>query len=223
MTSCGLRILVAALLLSIPANIGLAQTSSVPLPLPAAPLGPDDLISVTVNGVAAFTRTIRIGRDGTLQIPMIDQPLAASGKLPSDLELDIASALRRNELVLNAVVTVTVVEYVSRQVTVAGAVKSPGTIQAVTRLRLLDAIAKAGGFADDAGPEVLVQGTTGNDSEPVRRIAVKDLMDNPEAWARRPIESDSESGRRSPRAPRAPNFCAWECAEAGSNLAGGYF
>ena len=193
----------AAILALVVCGIAAAQ-STTPVPLPAVPLGPNDLVSVNVYGVAAFTRTIRIGRDGTLQIPMIDQPLVAAGKLPSDLELDIAAALRRNELVLNPVVTVTVAEYVSRQVTVAGAVKSPGTIQAVTRLRLLDAIAKAGGLADDAGPEVLLQSTTENGSDPVRRIAVKDLLDKPEGGSddkSNPILSPGDE-IRVPRAPR---------------------
>ena len=52
--------------------------------------------------------------------------------------------------------TVSVVEYRSRPITVAGAVKSPITFQATGTVTLLDAISRAGGLTDNAGSEILV-------------------------------------------------------------------
>src|ERR1700756_109496 len=78
----------------------LGQNSLPPGNLPMQPLGPNDLISVTVLGVPELSRSVRIAGDGSIRLPLLDQPIPAAGKLPQALEPEIAAALRRNELVL---------------------------------------------------------------------------------------------------------------------------
>jgi polysaccharide export outer membrane protein len=170
-------------------------------PLPVVPLGPNDLISINVYGVPQLSRTVRIGNDGSVKIPMIDRAIPATGKLPAALESDIASAFRSNELVVDPLITVTVTEYVSRQITVAGAVRTPSVIQAYTSMKLLEAITRAGGFAEDAGPEVLIEGKAAGSFQPIRRIEVRSLMSHPDDRSNPEVFPGDEI-----RVPRAPHI-----------------
>ena len=149
--------------------------------LPAQRIGPDDLIAVSVYDAPEFTRTVRVGSDGMIRLPMTDRRIKAQGLLPADLETAIAETLRSAGLVVEPMVTVTVVEYHSRPISVAGAVRSPLTFQAVGTVTLLDALTRAGGLSPEAGPEILVSCTqpsaNGSATALVQRIPVKGLID----------------------------------------------
>jgi polysaccharide biosynthesis/export protein len=119
-------------------------------------LGPDDLIQIQVFNFPEFSRAARISANGTIQLPLVKQPIQVAGKVPAEIENEIADILRAAELVVNPAVTVSILEYGSRPVTVAGAVKSPVLFQAIGRVTLIDAITRAGGLAPEAGPEILV-------------------------------------------------------------------
>ncbi|MDQ6704747.1 MAG: polysaccharide biosynthesis/export family protein [Acidobacteriota bacterium] len=141
--------------------------------LPAQRIGADDLLALSVYASPEFTRTLRVGTDGNIRLPMLKQRIEAQGLLPGDLESVIADALRQERLVVDPFVTVTMVEYHSRPISVAGAVRKPITFQAVGSVTLLDAISRAEGFSPEAGGEILV-------SRPgalMQRIAVKGLID----------------------------------------------
>lgn len=169
-------------------------------PLPALPLGPDDLLSVNVLGVPALSRPVRVDQDGSIRIPMVDKPIPVSGKLPAAVESRIAEALRQDDLVREPLVSVTVTEYVSRQVTVAGAVHNPTSIQTVTDMTLLDAIARAGGFTDDAGAELLISRRPDSGAGPVRRVSIRALMEQTDDQSNPVLHPGDEV--RVPRAPR---------------------
>jgi polysaccharide export outer membrane protein len=93
--------------------------------------------------------------------------------MPDVLRDDIAAALKTQHLLVNPVVDVSVVEYRSREVTVAGAVKTPTVIQEFGNLRLLAALSQAGGLLPEAGPEIIVEHANGSS----QRISVRDLFD----------------------------------------------
>jgi len=149
--------------------------------LPAQRIGAHDLIAVSVYASPEFTRTVRVGADGLIRLPMLRRRLQAQGLLPADLEAAIAEALQAEQLMVDPVVTVTVVEYHSRPISVAGAVRNPITFQAVGVVTLLDALTRAGGLGEDAGPEILVSRAQPNqDGSPtvlIQRIPVKGLID----------------------------------------------
>lgn len=128
--------------------------------LPVQKLGPDDLIQIQVYGFPEFSRGARVSAAGTIQLPLVKQPIQVAGKVPSEIETEIAETLRASELVVNPAVTVSILEYGSHPVTVAGAVKNPVMFQAIGRVTLIDAITKAGGLAIDAGPEILLNRRT---------------------------------------------------------------
>jgi polysaccharide biosynthesis/export protein len=138
--------------------------------LPSQRLGVDDLIAVSVYDAPELTRTVRVETDGSIHLPMLKEGIEAVGIFPGQLETSIASALISSEILVDPVVKVTVVEYHSRPIAVMGAVKKPVTFQSVGTVTLLDALAKAEGLTEFAGPEILVTRDGQVDHVPVKRL-----------------------------------------------------
>lgn len=149
--------------------------------LPVAKIGDNDLIGVTVYDAPELTRTLRVSPRGDIWLPMVKQPIHATGLYPQDLETTIAAALTRDHVLVDPVVTVSIVEYRSRPITVVGAVRMPLTFQATGNVTLLDAISRAQGLTDTAGSEILVSCDApisgGKSASLVQRIPVRGLLD----------------------------------------------
>lgn len=149
--------------------------------LPGQKIGPNDLIAISVYDAPEFTRTVRVSAEGLLALPMLSSGVRASGLLPAELEKAIAAKLSDEGILVKPVVMVTVAEYHSRPISVMGAVRKPVTLQAVGRITVLDALARAEGLSPDAGPEILLTRIRANaNGEPVRdvtRIPVRELID----------------------------------------------
>ena len=150
--------------------------------LPALPIGANDLIAVSVYDAPEQSRTVRVDGDGFIQLPMLKQLIKAQGLMPRQLESVIAKSLRDEQIIVDPYVIVTVAEYSSHPISVAGAVRQPLTFQATGPVTLLEAITRAGGLAPEAGPEILVTrtqpGPNGTSSALVQRILVKGLIDS---------------------------------------------
>lgn len=164
------------------AQIHVPATRDAPLAnLPAQKIGPNDLIAVSVYQAPELTRTVRVGSDGLIRLPMLRQKIKAEALLSSELEETIATALREENILVDPVVTVTMVEYHSRPISVVGAVRRPVTYQAIGPATLLDALARAEGLSPEAGPEILVSRTQpGEDGRPTvitQRIPTRSLID----------------------------------------------
>jgi polysaccharide biosynthesis/export protein len=169
---------------------GWAQTRT-PVPsessmanLPAQKIGPNDLIAVSVYQAPELTRTIRVGADGLIRLPMLRQKIKAESLLSSELEETIAGALQAESILVDPIVTVTMVEYHSRPISIVGAVRRPVTYQAVGPVTLLDALARAEGLSPEAGPEILVSRSQtdedGRSTVITQRIPTKALIDDAE-------------------------------------------
>jgi polysaccharide export outer membrane protein len=174
-------------LLFLLAAAGWAQMQSPPMNnvgdanLPAQVIGVNDLVAVSVYRSPELTRTVRVGGDGAIALPLLKSRLRASGLMPSDLAIEIARALMDEGLLVNPIVEVTAAEYASRPISVMGAVRKPLTFQAIGHVTLLDALARAEGLAPEAGNELLVSlphVAAVNGQPMVRRIAVKELIDS---------------------------------------------
>src|SRR5690348_3612353 len=61
--------------------------------LPAQKIGPRDLIAIQVYDSPELSRTVRVGADGMLRLPMLKQRIAAEGLMPFELETAVAKAL----------------------------------------------------------------------------------------------------------------------------------
>jgi polysaccharide export outer membrane protein len=146
--------------------------------LPAQKIGNNDLIAVAVYNSPEFTRTIRVGDDGQIRFPMLKRQIGATGLLPDQLEKSIRAAIAAENLIIDPFVTVIVVEYYSRPISVAGAVRRPISFQAITPVTLLDALTRAEGLSPDAGPDILVSRKQKEGGAfLVQRIPVKGLID----------------------------------------------
>src|SRR5579864_8567516 len=150
--------------------------------LPAQPIGANDLLSISVYGSPELTRTVRVSAEGVIRLPMLKQRIEARGLMPSELETKIAAALGEEEILVDPAVTVNVAEYHSRPISVMGAVRAPVTFQAIGKITLLEALAKAGGLSEDAGPEILVtRAALGDAPAKTERMQVNRLIDAADA------------------------------------------
>lgn len=150
--------------------------------LPVGRIGDNDLLGVTVYDSPPLTGPVRVSPEGDIRLPMVEQPIHAEGLYPRDLEKSIAAALVKDQLLIDPIVTVTIIQYESKPITVVGAVKSQVTFQAMGSVTLLDAISRAGGLADDAGSEILISsetpGSGSNEAPLVQRVPVRTLLDS---------------------------------------------
>ena len=103
-----------------------------------------------------MSRSARVDERGSLRLPMMSRPVAVSGLLPAEIEALIGTELEEAGILVQPSVTVTIVEYRSRPISVAGAVKTPNTFQAVGKVKFLEAINRAEGLSEPAGREILV-------------------------------------------------------------------
>jgi len=145
--------------------------------LPLQRVGTEDLIGLQIYDAPEFTRSIRVATDGTIRLPMLKDSIRVQGLLPNEIEVLIAEALQREKLFVDPFVTVNVLEYHSRPISVNGSVRAPVIFQAIGTVTLLDALARAGGLTDAAGPEIVITRPNGDSGEQsVQRIPAKPLM-----------------------------------------------
>lgn len=149
--------------------------------LPAQKVGVDDLITVSVYESPEISRTVRVNGDGSIRLPLLREPVKVAGLFPAEIETKLATALREQDLLVRPIVTVSVAEYRSRPISVAGAVRKPVTFQATGEVTLLNALTRAEGLSAEAGPEILVSKVQADESGSphllVLRISVKGLID----------------------------------------------
>jgi polysaccharide export outer membrane protein len=134
-----------------------------------------------VSDCPELSRGFRVSSDGTLALPLLGHRILAAGLMPVELEDRLSAELTAMQIMVTPIVSVSVAEYRSKPVSVAGAVRTPLTFQAMGDTTLLDAIAKSGGLSPEAGPEILVtrkQIRAGGGLESsVQKIPLKGLME----------------------------------------------
>jgi len=175
------------------------QTETGTANLPPQQMGPGDLIALSVYGAPELTRTFRVSEDGAIRLPMVKWDIEARGLMPHELEQRIASALVEGRIFVDPVVTVTIVEYRSRPISVVGAVRRPLTFQALGKTTLLEALARAEGLTSDAGAEILVSRPAPKAGPPqIERIPVTGLID-----AANPVLNINLGGGEEVRVPQS--------------------
>jgi len=134
-------------------------------------MGPEDLLAVTVLDSPEFTRQVRVSGDGTIRMPLLKRAIPATGKTSAELEQAISRELVEEGMLVDPSVSVTVLEFNSKPVSVSGAVRSPVVFQAVKPLSLVEAIARANGLAANAGSDILIS-VPARDGRPARTVTV---------------------------------------------------
>jgi polysaccharide export outer membrane protein len=118
-------------------------------------LGAHDVIQIEVFELDELDREVRLSPDGTITMPLLGV-VELGGLTPQEAEQHIADLLREGDLVRNPQVSVYVQEFVSRQVSVQGAVAKPGVVPMMGQTTLLGIIGQAGGITDRAGDKIFV-------------------------------------------------------------------
>ncbi len=146
-------------------------TASPTEPAAAYRVGPGDVLEVTVAGRPDLARLPTVQTTGLIWIPQVPEGVRVEGLTPSEIGKALTELLARREPA-RPEVTVSVKEYRSQFVWVAGEVNQPGRKALKGRMRLLDALLEAGGFTARASGEVLVQRQEGTfaDGSTVRRL-----------------------------------------------------
>jgi len=154
-------------------------------------IGPGDLLEVLVFGEEGLSRTVRVTAAGTVTLPFLDS-LQVAGLTPVAVELLLKERLSE-DIIRDPQVSVFVKEYRSKSVFVLGAVQRPGEYQLAGPLRLIDAIAMAGGLdLETAGEKAVVQRTdveNGSERSDVVRVDLKQLLDGGDASLNLPLRS----------------------------------
>jgi polysaccharide export outer membrane protein len=139
-------------------SVAVCQESSPAQPPPHALssyiLGPGD--QLTFSGLSAdeiANRPFRIDADGEVNLPMVGR-LPASGLTLRQFETELNKQL--SVYIREPRVVATITEFRSQPVSVVGAVKTPGTHQLEGQKNLMEMIAMAGGFREDAGNVITI-------------------------------------------------------------------
>ncbi len=140
------------------------SASSTPTLIPRAndahtgsiPVGPGDLLKIAVYDAPELNQEVRVGTDGLINLALIG-PIQADKLDPAALAQRIEAQLKSRDLILSPHVTVTIAEYNSQAVTVAGEVTKPGQYPIYSPRDLVEVIALAGGLSKDAGVNISIK------------------------------------------------------------------
>lgn len=142
-------------------------------------LGRDDVIEVGLLGRTDFGGRARVQSDGTIQLPLIGKVPAAE-HTTAELSAQIRTALQGGGFFADPIVSVEVVSYASRYVTVLGAVTSPGLVPMNRPYRISEIVARVGGVRGDAADYVIVRSEKGEEKRLlIRDLAAGDLSQDP--------------------------------------------
>jgi polysaccharide export outer membrane protein len=128
---------------------------------PLYKLGPGDILRVTVYGHEDLSGEFAIGAAGTIPVPLVGE-IQAAGYSVQELKDAITNALVPDYL-KNPRVGVDVLNY--RPFYIIGEVKQPGSYAYVSGMRVVNAIALAGGFTYRADEDDITISRGGNASE----------------------------------------------------------
>ena len=181
-----LRMFFAALIVSLPlAGCG-SQGATLPAlePSPAAELdyslGPGDKVSIKVLDSEDITGNYTVGDNGTVSIPLIGE-LKAAGLSRAELEQEIARKLAQG-YITNPKVSVAILTY--RPFFVLGEVAKPGGYPYVSGMRVLNAVALAGGYTYRANENYAIVTRHGEDRKATSMAPIQpdDIIRVPERF-----------------------------------------
>lgn len=153
-----------------------ATAQELPILSTDAPVGPRDVIDVSVLEDKTVTGRVTVSEDGTISLNVVGK-VQVAGLTASQIEARLKSLLEANYLA-KATVTAQVVEFASKPISVVGAVVRPGRISATGNTTLIQAITQAGGLAAGHGKELYVLRTGQNGLTEQVAVSVDDLMIN---------------------------------------------
>ena len=139
-----------------------------------SPVGPRDVVEVKVLEDPAMSNRVTVTDDGSIILNNVGKVFVA-GLTASQIEAKLKSLLEANFLA-KATVSVQIVEFSSKPISVVGAVLRPGRISASGNTTLIQAITQAGGLTTGYGKELYVLRTGQNGLTEQLAIDINELM-----------------------------------------------
>lgn len=136
-------------------------------------IGASDLLEISVFGHDELNTRVRVSEEGKITLPLVGE-VEIRGLTKSEAENRLAQILGE-EYLQNPQVTIFIVEYQSRRVSVLGAVRTPGRYELIGRETVLEKIAQAGGFTPDAGDDIIITRDNNHGTKKSLRISIEDL------------------------------------------------
>ena len=168
MKSRGVLITVLLLLASI------AGAQELPILSADAPVGPRDVLDIKVLEDANISGRTVINDDGVIALNVIGR-VQVAGLTSTQIEAKLKTLLEA-DILTKATVSVQVVEFASKPISVVGAVVRPGRIGASGTTTLIQAITQAGGLTAGHGKELYVLRTGRNGLSEQVAINIDQLM-----------------------------------------------
>jgi polysaccharide export outer membrane protein len=137
-------------------------------------IGPRDLIELRVFETQELNGSFRVSEDGDVTLPLVGN-VKIAGLTESEAAERIKGVLEEKAL-QRASVSVQVMEYRSRPISVIGAVRQPGNLSFAGRWTLLEALTAAGGLSDSHGAIVHVLRRAENSLSDQVSIRADDLL-----------------------------------------------
>jgi polysaccharide export outer membrane protein len=165
----------AALIIVLTAALGASAAYAQDLPLLSADatVGPRDVLDVKVLEDPSMSSRVTVADDGQITLNVIGK-VGVAGLTAVQIEAKLKSVLEA--VLTKATVSVQVVEFASKPISVVGAVVRPGRIGATGSTTLIQAITEAGGLAAGHGKEIYVLRTARNGLSEQLSIDVEELM-----------------------------------------------
>lgn len=140
------------------------------------PVGPRDVLEIKVLEDPTITNRYTVMEDGQVVLNVVGK-VTVGGQSTSQIEALLKSVLEAN-FVRKATVSVQVIEYGSKPISVVGAVQKPGPIGASSNMTLIQAITQAGGLSSGYGKELYILRTGRNGLSEQLAIDIEELMVN---------------------------------------------
>jgi len=152
---------------------GMVQAQDLPT-VSTSRLGPRDTIEIKVLQDDKLNARVTVSDDGQISIPLVGK-VDVSGLTAREIEARLKSILEARFLT-KADVSVQVVEFGNKPISVVGAVTHPGSIGTSGNMTLIQAITQAGGLAPGYGKTLYVLRTGTNGLSEQLAIDVEELL-----------------------------------------------
>ena len=151
----------------------MAAAQDLPLLSADTTVGPRDVLDVRVLEDQSMSGRVTVGDDGQIVLNVIGK-VGVAGLSAAQIESKLKSLVET--FLTKATVSVQVVEFASKPISVVGAVVRPGRIGATSGTTLIQAITEAGGLAAGHGNQIYVLRTARNGLSEQLAIDVDELM-----------------------------------------------
>lgn len=143
---------------------------------PVYRIGPRDVVKIEVFEEEELNREVPVNEDGSIRLPLVGS-VQAEGLTEEELAGRLKALLEENFL-RRASVSVEVVQFLSRPISVLGAVRNPGAVGSGGRLTLIEALTRSGGLSDSHGGSIQIlrrasNGLTDQITIPVEALLVR--------------------------------------------------